>query len=76
MRKTGVLLRHELRVSGAYLDFVKGIPHPVNRGSVIGRTLIEGKAVQISDVLSDAELPISNRKKWWLPHDAWRATPS
>ncbi len=39
----------------AYLDFVKGIPHPVNRGSVIGRTLIEGKAVQISDVLSDAE---------------------
>ena len=39
----------------AYLEFVKGIPHPVNRGSVIGRTLIEGKAVQISDVLSDAE---------------------
>jgi signal transduction histidine kinase len=38
-----------------YLEFVKSIPHPVNRGSVIGRTLIEGKAVQISDVLSDPE---------------------
>jgi GAF domain-containing protein len=38
-----------------YLEFVKGIPHPVNRGSVIGRTMIEGKAVQITDVLSDPE---------------------
>ena len=39
----------------AYLEFVKGIAHPVNCGSVIGRTMIEGKAVQISDVLSDPE---------------------
>ena len=39
----------------AYLEFVKGIAHPVNRGSVIGRTMIEGKAVQIPDVLSDPE---------------------
>ena len=38
-----------------YLEFVKSIPHPVNRGSVIGRTLIERKAVQIADVLSDPE---------------------
>ena len=38
-----------------FLEFVKGIAHPVNRGSVIGRTMIEGKAVQISDVLSDPE---------------------
>jgi GAF domain-containing protein len=38
-----------------YLEFVRSVPHPVNRGSVIGRTMIEGKAVQISDVLSDPE---------------------
>jgi signal transduction histidine kinase len=38
-----------------YLEFVQGIAHPVNRGSVIGRTMIEGKAVQIPDVLSDPE---------------------
>jgi signal transduction histidine kinase len=38
-----------------YLEFVKSIPHPVNRGSVIGRTMIERQAVQISDVLSDPE---------------------
>ena len=39
----------------AYLEFVRGIPHPVGRGSVIGRTLIERKAVQIPDVLADPE---------------------
>ena len=38
-----------------YLEFIKGVAHPVNRGSVIGRTMIEGKAVQISDVLCDLE---------------------
>ena len=38
-----------------YLEFVKSVPHPVGRGSVIGRTLIESKAVQISDVLADPE---------------------
>ena len=39
----------------AYLEFVRGIPHPVGRGSVIGRTLIERKAVQIPDVLADPD---------------------
>jgi GAF domain-containing protein len=38
-----------------YLEFIKGTAHAVNRGSVIGRTMTEGKAVQISDVLSDPE---------------------
>jgi two-component system, NtrC family, sensor kinase len=38
-----------------YLDFVKIVPHPVNRKSVIGRTMMEGKAVQISDVLADPD---------------------
>ena len=38
-----------------YLEFVKPIAHPVNRGSVIGRTMMEGKAVQVSDVLADPE---------------------
>jgi two-component system, NtrC family, sensor kinase len=38
-----------------YLEFVKAIAHPVDRRSTIGRTMIEGKPVQISDVLSDPE---------------------
>ena len=46
-----------------YLEFVKSLPHPVNRGSVIGRTLMEGKAVQISDVLSDPEYAYRNSQK-------------
>ena len=38
-----------------YLEFVKNIAHPVDRRSTIGRTMIECKPVQISDVLSDRE---------------------
>ena len=38
-----------------YLEFIKSVPHPVNRKSTIGRTLIEGRAVQLSDVLADPE---------------------
>ena len=38
-----------------YLEFVKNIAHPVDRRSTIGRTMIESKPVQISDVLSDPE---------------------
>jgi two-component system, NtrC family, sensor kinase len=38
-----------------YLEFVKAIAHPVDRRSTIGRTMIERKPVQISDVLSDPE---------------------
>jgi two-component system NtrC family sensor kinase len=38
-----------------YLEFVKAIAHPVDRRSTIGRTMIERRPVQISDVLSDPE---------------------
>ncbi|HMF24701.1 MAG TPA: GAF domain-containing protein [Pseudolabrys sp.] len=46
-----------------YLEFVKRIPHPVNRGSVIGRTMTEGRAVQIPDVLSDPEYAYRESQK-------------
>jgi signal transduction histidine kinase len=38
-----------------YLDFIKSVPHPVNRRSVIGRTMTENNAVQLADVLADPE---------------------
>ena len=38
-----------------YLEFVKSIAHPVDRRSTIGRTMLEGKPVQIRDVLSDPD---------------------
>jgi signal transduction histidine kinase len=38
-----------------YLELVRTIPLTAGRGSVMGRTLIEGKAVQVPDVLTDPE---------------------
>ena len=41
----------------AYLELVKGIAHPLQPGreTLIGRTLLEGRAVHIPDVLADPE---------------------
>jgi signal transduction histidine kinase len=36
-------------------DYLKTVPHPPGRGSVIGRTLLEGKTVQVADVAADPE---------------------
>src|SRR5215471_14627662 len=36
-------------------DFFKGVPHERTRSSVIGRALLEGKIIQVSDVLVDPE---------------------
>ena len=46
-----------------YLEYVKGIAHPVNRGSVIGRTMVEGRALQIPDVLTDPEYAYRESQK-------------
>jgi GAF domain-containing protein len=36
-------------------EFLKSVPHEPGRDSTIGRCLLEGKTVQIPDVLADAE---------------------
>jgi GAF domain-containing protein len=46
-----------------YLEYVKRIPHRVNRGSVIGRTMVEGRALQIADVLADPEYAFQESQK-------------
>jgi GAF domain-containing protein len=38
-----------------YLDFVRSIALAPGRGSIVGRTLLEGKIVQVADVLADPE---------------------
>ena len=38
-----------------YLEFVRSIPIAAERGSVIGRALVEGRTVQVADVLSEPE---------------------
>jgi GAF domain-containing protein len=44
-------------------DFLKSIPHPRGRGSVIGRTLLSGSPVQIPDVLADADYEMAETQK-------------
>jgi GAF domain-containing protein len=40
----------------ALLDqYLKNVPHTPGRGSVVGRTLVEGKSVHVPDVLADPE---------------------
>ena len=41
--------------SAEFLDYVRSIPIAPERGSVHGRTLLEGKVVHIADVLADPE---------------------
>ena len=36
-------------------DYLKSMRHEPGRGSVIGRTIVEGKTVHVADVLADAE---------------------
>src|SRR5262249_11413862 len=44
-------------------DFLKSVPHERGRGSVIGRTLLAGTPVQISDVLADADYEMFETQK-------------
>ena len=46
-----------------YLEFVRTVPLTAGRGSVMGRTLIEGKAVQVPDVLADPEYVYLDHQK-------------
>src|SRR5258705_13434101 len=36
-------------------DYLKRAPHPVSRGSVVGRVILERKTIQVLDVLVDPE---------------------
>jgi GAF domain-containing protein/anti-sigma regulatory factor (Ser/Thr protein kinase) len=52
----GVFYRAEFYgFSREFMDYVKDIPIMADRSSVSGRALLEGRAVQIPDVLSDPE---------------------
>jgi two-component system, NtrC family, sensor kinase len=46
-----------------YLEFVRTVPLTAGRGSVMGRALIEGKAVQVTDVLADPEYVYLDHQK-------------
>ena len=46
-----------------WLEFVKNTPNKANRGSVIGRTLLDGKITQIHDVLSDPDYTFQKQQQ-------------
>jgi GAF domain-containing protein len=41
--------------SADFQEYIKTIPHSAGRGTVVGRTLLEGKVVHIHDALADPE---------------------
>src|SRR5262249_13017484 len=47
----------------AYREYMESHAIPVGRGSVAGRTLLEGKNIQIADVLADPEYELSESAK-------------
>ena len=46
-----------------YSEYIKTFTFPPGRGSVTGRVLLEGKPIQIADVLADAEYAFSGPQK-------------
>ena len=55
-QKDGTFYRAEVYgFSREYLDYIRSIPIKAGRGSASARTLLEGRAVHIPDVLADAE---------------------
>jgi signal transduction histidine kinase len=54
--KDGAFYRAEAYgFSREYMDYVKDIPIKAERGSVSGRALLEGRVVQVPDILVDSE---------------------
>jgi two-component system, NtrC family, sensor kinase len=46
-----------------YSEYIKTFTFPPGRGSVTGRVLLEGKSIQITDVLADPEYSLSRPQK-------------
>src|SRR5262249_25758440 len=44
-------------------EYLRSIPHSPGRGSIIGRTLLEGKVIHLPDVLADPEYQMAEAQK-------------
>jgi signal transduction histidine kinase len=53
-----------------YSEFIKNFIFPPGRGSVTGRVLLEGKPIQIPDVLADSDygIPLPQKLGSWRSH--------
>ena len=57
-------------------EYVKGVAHQRGRGSVVGRTMLDGKTVHVADVLADPEytnLEIQQEVPAFAPSSACRS---
>jgi signal transduction histidine kinase len=64
-QKDGQFYRAEsVGFSADFMDHVKSLPVQPDRGSAIGRALLEGHMVHIPDVLSDPEYTFDEAKRW------------
>ena len=62
-KEDGVLYRGELRLFSRVRRIRQTFAFTAGRGSVTGRVLLEGKPVQIADVLADPEYTLSEIQK-------------
>ena len=45
--------------------FMAEHPIPAGRGSVVGRTMLEGKVIHIADIRCDSDFAFTGRRKGW-----------
>src|SRR5262249_16174531 len=64
-QKDGVFYRAEAYgFPPEFIEMVRDIPVKPERGSMNGRTLLEGKIVHVADVLSDPDYTSPSRRGW------------
>jgi GAF domain-containing protein len=63
-QKDGVFFRAEAYgYSPEFIEYVRGVPIVPERGTIIGRALLEGKVVHIADVLADRDYAWAEAQK-------------
>ena len=63
-QKDGVFYRAETYgFSPEFMEFIRDLPVKPERGSIIGRTLLEGKIVHVADVLADPDYTFTEAQR-------------
>jgi signal transduction histidine kinase len=63
-QKDGVYYRAETYgFSPEFMEFIRDLPVKPERGSIIGRTLLEGKIVHVADVLADPDYTFTEAQR-------------
>ena len=69
--KNGAFYRAESHgFSAEYMDYIKDVPIELERGSISGRSLLEGRAVHVPDVNTDPEYTLAEAQRLGRYHTA------